>query len=55
MTMLELLGIFTAAYVVRYIFDSKYKQRKKKLVVSDILITALLSVIVQEVCTFFFM
>ncbi|WP_161781205.1 hypothetical protein [Metabacillus indicus] len=54
MTILELLGIFTAVYVIRYFFDSEYKQRKKKWVVSDILITALLAVIVQEVYTFFF-
>jgi len=54
LTILELLAIFTAVYVIRYLFDSDYKQRKKKWVVSAILLTALLAVIVQEMYTFFF-
>ncbi|MEK3808111.1 hypothetical protein MHB63_16455 [Bacillus sp. FSL H8-0547] len=54
MTILELIGIFSLFYVMRYFFDSKYKQRKKKWVVFDILLTALLTLMVQEIYVFFF-
>ncbi|MGX1193065.1 hypothetical protein [Metabacillus sp. SLBN-84] len=54
MTILELLGIFTVVYVIRYLFDSNYKQRKKKWIVFDILLTALLALMVQEIYVFFF-
>ncbi|CAM3861737.1 hypothetical protein METH109765_08970 [Mesobacillus thioparans] len=51
---LQLLAIFTTFYLIRFFFDTKYKEKKKSYILLDIIITTILAFGVQLLISLLF-
>lgn len=49
---LELIAIFTTFYLIRFFFDTKYKEKKKSCIFLDIIITTILAFGIQLLISF---